>query len=126
LYLDGPDDKVVTFFSYEKAAEDIILDNPLIPELSGRSVHELMTIERLATEQALKDVGRPSETVLLPSLDAHSLGQLILLSELETTYVGEWNDINPFNQPAVELIKKNVRHYLSKGLPPAKKGNYLI
>jgi len=142
LYLDGPDDKVVTFLGVEEG-EDIKLApaNSLvwreigprngrgseeIRSLAGRSVQELLTLERRATEEALQEAGRPNQTVLLRRLDGYSLGQLILMSELETVYTGQLLGINPFDQPAVEKIKRNIRSYLSGRISPQKNRNFMI
>ena len=112
LYLDGPRDKVVTFVAlggnhqakiphaYEAFEEFAIL--------GGKSIQELLDIERVATAQALAKNGCPNQTLLLRELSAHSLGQLLFLAQVETVFLGQLYDINPFDQPGVELIKKYI------------------
>jgi glucose-6-phosphate isomerase len=46
-----------------------------------------------------------SQTITLPVVNAHTIGQLIYLLELTTAYVGELLDIDAFNQPGVEESK---------------------
>lgn len=146
LYLDGPDDKVVTLVGVEEGSAfggDLRLaaaNSPVwqeigpknsagadeIRSLAGRPVHEILNFERRATEEALTEAGRPNQTVLLRSIDAYALGQLILMSELETVYTGQLLGINPFDQPAVERIKRHTRSYLSGKITPQKNRNYMI
>lgn len=130
LYLDGPEDKTVTFIAVEEGEKAILPNDPLlemtVPGLGGRSVHELQSIERLATEEALREAGRPTETILLRRLDAYSIGQLLFLAELETVYAGGLYDVNPFDQPAVEMIKRNIQRHLSGKITPQKSRGYMI
>lgn len=54
---------------------------------------------------ALSQRGRLNCTIKMPEVNAHTLGQLFYMLELETALVGELLDINAFNQPGVELGK---------------------
>ncbi len=116
LYLEGPRDKTVTFFTLEEKTHHKIPESyaqyPELNELAGRSVKELLDIEYRATEQALKRHGVPSMTIRLPHHDAYTLGQLFYMAELETVVTGEIYNINPFDQPAVESIKKYIKALL--------------
>jgi glucose-6-phosphate isomerase len=135
LHLDGPEDKVVTFLGVEEEAREETL--PSTPEwasvlapdgasLEKRGIHELQTASRLATEEALRASGRPNQTILLKRLDAYSVGQLLMMAELETVYAGQLLNVNPFDQPAVEQIKRNVREFLGGRITPSKSRNYMI
>lgn len=135
LYLDGPQDKTVTFLDVEEALGDEAL--PEAPDwlrvlgddaalIEKRAIHDLSSASRLATEEALRARGRPSQTILLKRMDAYGLGQLVLMTELETVYAGQLLGVNPFDQPAVERIKRNVREFLSGKITPAKTKNYTI
>lgn len=116
LYLEGPDDKVITFIRYEEAQKDVRLPETLLMtngvSLKNLSVHALQKAEQQATAQALNEVGRPHQTIVLRHVDPYHIGQLIVFSELETIYSGALYNINPFDQPAVELIKKNISKFL--------------
>lgn len=142
LYLEGPDDKAVTFVGTEQGDKAQIpgcgdpLWKDLVPAggedleeialLGGRPVQDLLTFERRATEEALKQAGRPNQTILLRQADAYEIGQLIYMAELETVYSGEIYDINPFDQPAVEMIKRNIRGYLTGKITHQKGRTYTI
>ena len=49
--------------------------------------------------------GRMSQTIHLPQVNAHTIGQLIYFFEMTTAYAGELLDIDAFNQPGVEESK---------------------
>ncbi|MDP4126141.1 MAG: glucose-6-phosphate isomerase [Bacillota bacterium] len=113
LYAEGPDDKVITFVAVEKFNEtqQIPIDLKLpddIQFLGGKTLAELLWAEQKATEYALTLAGRQHNKILLPSLDPYSVGQLLLLLEWETAYMGELLNINAFDQPGVEEGKNGT------------------
>ncbi len=121
----------MTFLGNESEKGDLKLPDglPHISEtrnLVGRSVHELLQIGRKATERALTEVGRPNQTILLKEINPHAIGQLLFMAELETVYAGELYNVNPFDQPAVEKIKRNIQVYLSGKISEKKNRSYLI
>lgn len=113
LYVEGPDDKVITFVAVEKfkQTQEIPLDSELpedIQFLGGRTLDELLFAEQKATEYALTLAGRQHQKITLSSLDAYTVGQLLLLLEWETAYMGELLNIDAFNQPGVEEGKNGT------------------
>lgn len=131
LYLEGPQDKAVTFVAEEKAGREPRLPEDLedlneVKELKGRSVPELLKAERIATEKALAESGRPNQTILLREINPYAVGQLLYMAEVETVFAGELYNVNPFDQPAVEQIKRNVRDYLSGKIMEKKNRSYLV
>ena len=46
-----------------------------------------------------------NQTIILPEVNAHTIGQLIYFFEMATAYTGELLDIDAFNQPGVEESK---------------------
>ncbi|SPF33162.1 glucose-6-phosphate isomerase [Candidatus Desulfosporosinus infrequens] len=113
LYAEGPDDKVITFVAVEKFKETqgIPIDLELpedIQFLGGRTLEELLFAEQKATEYALTLAGRQHQKIILPTLDAYHIGQLLLLLEWETAYMGELLNINAFDQPGVEEGKNGT------------------
>ncbi|EGW38084.1 glucose-6-phosphate isomerase [Desulfosporosinus sp. OT] len=113
LYAEGPDDKVITFVAVQKFKEsqEIPIDLELpedIQFLGGRTLEELLFAEQKATEYALTLAGRQHQKIILPALDAYHVGQLLLLLEWETAYMGELLDINAFDQPGVEEGKNGT------------------
>ena len=76
--------------------------------LGGRTLEELLFAEQKATEYALTLAGRQHQKIMLSSLDAYNVGQLLLLLEWETAYMGELLNINAFDQPGVEEGKNGT------------------
>jgi glucose-6-phosphate isomerase len=60
----------------------------------------------LGTRRALHESGRPSLTITIRSLDAHSLGMLIALHERAVGLYASLVGINAYHQPGVEAGKK--------------------
>ncbi len=110
LYTEGPYDKVVTFFKVENFRAERSIPHGCeayadVAFLGGKTHNALIEAERLGTEYALYRAGRLSQTIVLPEVNAHTIGQLIFLWEMATAYAGELLDIDAFNQPGVEESK---------------------
>lgn len=110
LYTEGPYDKVVTLLKVEKFRTVTPIPHGCeefadVAFLGGKSHNQLIEAERLGTEYALLKAKRMSQTITLPEVNAHTIGQLIYFFELVTAYVGELLDIDAFNQPGVEESK---------------------
>ncbi|GAB4338106.1 MAG: glucose-6-phosphate isomerase [Candidatus Abyssubacteria bacterium] len=111
LYMEGPFDKVVTFMRLEKYPREAKIpkafkDMEGIAYLGGHTLGELIRAELESTALSLARNGRPNLTISIPQLDAFTLGQLIFMYELQTAFAGALYNINPFDQPGVELGKK--------------------
>ena len=46
-----------------------------------------------------------SMTLEVETVDAYHLGELMMFFQLAAGYAGVWYDVNPFDQPGVELGK---------------------
>ena len=119
LYTDGPFDKTVTFLGVEKYRTEFTIphavdENPNVAFLSGHSFNELINAERRATEHAVTVSGHMNKTILLPEVNANTIGQLIMLFELATAYAGELLGINAYDQPGVEEGKNMTYALLGK------------
>ena len=107
LYTEGPFDKVTTFIGVDKYRAEVTIpggaeDFPNVSFLSGHTMNELITCEMLATEYALTKNNRLNNIIMLPEVNANTIGQLMFFFMLETAYIGAMFDINTFNQPGVE------------------------
>ena len=110
LYTEGPYDKALTFLKVEKFRAVTPIpsgcdDIPTIAFLGGKTHNQLIEAERAGTEYALYRAGRMSQTITLPEVNAHTVGQLIYFFELVTAYAGALLNIDTFNQPGVEESK---------------------
>ncbi|MBN1823777.1 MAG: glucose-6-phosphate isomerase [Endomicrobiales bacterium] len=106
LYIEGPQDKVITFLSVEKFNNAVKIPKFGDHYLGGRSLNELLKAEEEATRLALTSEGRPNLTVTLPKISPYTVGQLLYMLELATAYAGEFFNLNAFDQPGVELGKQ--------------------
>jgi glucose-6-phosphate isomerase len=119
LYMEGPKDKVITFLEVEEFDKDYVIPNvfPDSKELSylaGKSLSDLLNIEKKATELALYDAGRPNCTIKIPKLSEFHIGEFIFMYEAQTVYTGYLMNIDPLGQPGVEAGKKNTMALLGK------------
>ncbi len=110
LFMEGPRDKVVVFLGCAVPGGDIPIprafaDSPQVSYLEGRTLHELLDCERVATAEALRRAGRPNLTVMSDRLTAHALGGLFMLFQIAVVYAGALYDVDPMTQPGVELGK---------------------
>jgi glucose-6-phosphate isomerase len=111
LYIEGPNDKVFTFWAVEKFASQgkipkVKTGLAAFDALSGQSLAKLIDAERRATAAAMVAAGRPNCTVTLDRVDEEHLGAFLQMMEFQTAFLGELLDINAFDQEGVELGKK--------------------
>ncbi len=120
LYLEGPEDKVVIFLGVSTLRDEIkVSRGEGIPAeagyLAGHGIGEILNVERCATEESLKNHGRPSASILLERLDPAAIGALYQFWGLATAYAGELYGVNAYDQPAVEFGKQLARRALEGG-----------
>jgi glucose-6-phosphate isomerase len=111
LLIEGPHDKVVLFVHVDdpEASVGIPRRHPEIPSLAylgGHTLGELLATERVATAEALRRNGRPNATLHLPRVGPREIGQLLMLLQVATVYAGALYNVDPLNQPGVELGKQ--------------------
>jgi len=110
LYREGPNDKVITTLAVEQFDRDVTIpptDDVVkaMAYLGGKTMGELLNAERQATEQALVASQRPVLSVRFPRISAETVGQFIYFYEAATTLAGRLFNVDPYDQPAVELGK---------------------
>jgi glucose-6-phosphate isomerase len=116
LFADGPDDKVYMMI---KPVAQATLEIPSIQDdqfayLSQIEFATLLNAEFEATFQSLSELGRPMVKLFIDELCESDLGEMILLMEAVTLYLGTILDIDPLNQPGVERSKLLTKELLSK------------
>lgn len=132
LFLDGPDNKIFFLLHAQQVAHPMPI--PAMPEafqkyscfsgFSDQSLASLLDVERRAVEIALQVKGRPVATLHCPRLEPQVMGQCLFLFQIQTAFSGFLRDINPFDQPAVELGKKVAYHFI--GRTPLNENNELL
>jgi glucose-6-phosphate isomerase len=111
LFIEGPNDKSFLFWSVKESRNTLPIEHPYpqfdsMKYLQQKSLGELFRAEKLATEIAITDAGRPNATVSVDRIAADTMGELIMFSQYLTAYAGEFYDIDAFDQPGVEYGKK--------------------
>ncbi len=119
LYTEGPFDKVLTFLVVEKYRAVVRIpegfaDIPDVGFLGGHTLNELISAEQAATEYALYKSGHMSHTIVLPEVNAFTVGQLLYMLEVQTAFAGELLCIDAFDQPGVEEGKNATYALLGK------------
>ena len=71
-----------------------------------------MFAQKKATEIVFKKKNIPFRSFEIKKRDEKTLGELFCFFILETILIGKALEINPFDQPAVELIKKETKKIL--------------
>lgn len=111
LYMEGPRDKMITFWEVEKPRVDIKIPKDLAKYdstkyLGGKKLGQLLQAERIATEAALTQAQRPNCRWTLRTVDEYTIGMFFQMLAYQTAFAGELFGINAFDQPGVELGKK--------------------
>jgi glucose-6-phosphate isomerase len=120
LYLDGPNDKlftVMTVGGQGPAVPSQWAGRIGQPMLGGKSPTQIVNAQARATAETLMRAGRPVRAIHVPHLNERAMGALMMHFMLETLIAAQLLDVDPFDQPAVELGKVLTRQYLSEGAP---------
>ena len=115
LYLDGSQNSFFTFFyvhegKVEKIKNDTILSSHKF--LKNKKISDIIDAQKKATENVFKKKKIPFRSFEIARRDEKALGELFCFFILETILLGKLLDVNPFDQPAVELIKKETKKIL--------------
>ena len=115
LYLDGFKNNFFTFFySHENNSPTINNETILLEQkyLRNKDINQIMYAQKKATETVFKNKNIPFRSFEVRKRDEKTLGELFCFFILETILIGKALKINPFDQPAVELIKKETKKIL--------------
>ena len=115
LYLDGPKNNFFTFFdAFNQKSEKIYNSNLLKSHLylKNKNINEIIFAQRLATEKIFKKKKIPFRSFFVQKKNEQTLGELFCFFILETILLGRALKVNPFDQPSVELIKKETKKIL--------------
>ena len=114
LYIDGPKKSFYTFFNV--LDNNLIkLDNSILAShkyLRNQSIEKIKQSQMLATERVFASKKIPFRSFRISKRDEKSLGELFCFFILETILLGRALKVNPFDQPSVELVKKETKKIL--------------
>ena len=115
LYLDGFKNNFFTFF-YSQEINSAKINNDLVlleqKFLKNKDINQIMFAQKKATEIVFKKKNIPFRSFEIKKRDEKTLGELFCFFILETILIGKVLKINPYDQPAVELIKKETKKIL--------------
>ncbi|MBB5021150.1 glucose-6-phosphate isomerase [Desulfurispira natronophila] len=123
LYMEGPDDKVITFVKVCHHDDDIALDGE-IDYFQGQTMAGLLNTQLHATEMSLKKQKRCSLRLEVDTLSEWNLGYLMYLYMYATVAAGEMLGVNPVDQPGVEEGKQFTYGLLGRPEYQDKKHEY--
>lgn len=116
LYLAGPYNRMTTFLSAPHGDSlAVAATTPLddaVPMIRGKSFATIMEAIERGTQKAYEYAKRPFMQLEFPEISAYTIGQCMQLQMVEIIYLGFLFGINPFDQPQVELYKKETRKLL--------------
>ena len=115
LYLDGSKNNFYTFFFVkENISNDINKDNLLKSHsyLKEKDTNDILYSQFIGTQNVFKKKSIPFRSFFIDRRNEQSLGELFSFFILETILLGKALNINPYDQPAVELIKIDTKKML--------------
>ena len=116
LYLDGFKNNFFTFF-YTHENKSLKIKNSKILSsqkyLKNRNLSEIIYAQKKATENVFSKKNIPFRSFEIKKRDEKTLGELFCFFILETILIGKSLNLNPYDQPAVELIKLETKRILT-------------
>ncbi len=112
LYLDGFKNNFFTFFFVNDRPVNKINSNNLLKShtyLKGKSLNDILKAQYNATQKVFKNKKIPFRNFYIKKRDEETLGELFTFFILETILLGMAMNVNPYDQPAVEMIKKETK-----------------
>jgi len=117
FYLDGAKNNFYTFFFTKEIFSEKIKSQGLLKSriyLKNKNLQNVLYEQFLATQNVFKKKNIPFRSFVVEKRDESTLGTLFTYFILETILLGKALKLNPYNQPAVELIKKETKKRLIK------------
>ena len=109
MFLDGPRNKACLFLTSGTLAPGPAFGTDVLPKwnwLSDKRFGDLLQAEALGTRMALTRSGVPLVNADMAATDENAAGRLMGVLMTATILTGWLLDINPIDQPAVELGKR--------------------
>ena len=116
LYLDGFKNNFFTFFYVHDKNSEKINNKLILPSqnfLRNKNLSKVLFAQKKATENVFNKKKIPYRSFEIKKRNENTLGELFCFFILETILIGESLKINPYDQPAVELIKEETKKILT-------------
>ena len=115
LYLDGPKNNFFTFFGVDNKKSPKLTNINLFGQhsmLKNKNLNKIINAQKQATENVFRRKKIPFRSFNLINRNEETLGELFSFFILETILLGKLLNVNPFDQPSVELIKTETKKIL--------------
>ncbi len=115
LYLDGFENNFFTFFYVNENKSQKVNNNKILNSqnfLKNKSITNIIYAQKLATETVFNRKKIPFRSFEIKKRNEKTLGELFTFFILETILIGKCLNLNPYDQPAVELIKAETKRIL--------------
>ena len=115
LYLDGFKNNFYTFFYTNELKSESLKSSQILSSqkfLRGKNLSNIMYAQKIATEKVFNKKKIPFRSFEIKKRNEKTLGELFCFFILETILIGKLLNVNPYDQPAVELIKKETKKLL--------------
>ena len=116
LYLDGFQNNFYTFFYVDEKKSKKLNNKIILPShkfLKNKSISKIIYSQKKASENIFLKKNIPFRSFEIKKRDEKTLGELFSFFILETILLGKALKLNPYDQPAVELIKKETKKILT-------------
>ena len=117
FFLDGPKKNFYTFFNVREKNPNKIIKNNLLKShyyLKNKNLQNITYSHMLATQNVFKIKKIPYRCFEILKRSEETMGEIFCFFILETILLGRALKVNPFDQPSVELIKKETKKILLK------------
>ena len=115
LYLDGPKNNFFTFFYAKEKSSLKINESKILKShnyLKNKTLEEIKFSQKIATENVFQTQNIPFRSFEIINKNEESLGELFCFFILETILLGRALNVNPYDQPSVELVKNETKKIL--------------
>ena len=116
LYLDGPRKNFFTFFGVNERKSNKIISSTILQShnfIKDKKFSEILNAQKNATKKVFLKNQIPFRSFEILDRNEEVLGELFTFFILETILIGKFLNVNPFDQPAVEFIKKETKKILT-------------
>jgi glucose-6-phosphate isomerase len=116
LYLDGFKNNFYTFFYVHEDRSEKLNNKQILSAknyLKNKSLEDIIFSQKKATERVFNRKNIPFRSFEIKKRDEKTLGELFCFFILETILIAKSININPYDQPAVELIKQETKKILT-------------
>ena len=116
LYLDGPKNNFFTFFGVVNGKTNYLDNSNLFGKFSNlknKNLSQIIQAQKHATQIVFRRKKIPFRSFEVLKKNEETIGELFSFFVLETILLGRVMNVNPFDQPSVELIKSETSKILN-------------